>query len=160
MLCQPKSSYSSFLFLSSVFRSVLGTCCECELSQLLCFFRSHNIAKGLVIFSIKVYVGADLSPTRHTQIWSSTAQCYNPSMADNRHGLWGMLSYLSKAGSSLAFYRIADTLGTFLFMPRQVCLCSPGWPRTRHIKQAGLKHVRILPPLWGWGYRHAPPCLT
>lgn len=46
------------------------------------------------------------------RIWSSTAWCQNPSIADNRHGLWGVLNHLSKAGSSLTFYRVTVTLGT------------------------------------------------
>lgn len=61
-------SYSSFLCLPSTLLSVLGTYCEHEWSQ-LCSFRSHNAAKGLVNFSIKVYVSAR---SLSSQTYSST----------------------------------------------------------------------------------------
>lgn len=56
--------------------------------------------------------GCSSLPNHILRIWSSTAQCQNPSMADNRHGLWGVLNHLSKAGSSVTFYRVTATLGT------------------------------------------------
>lgn len=44
---------------------MLGTLFECKLSWLLCSFSIHNIAKGLVILSIKVYVSIVLFQIRH-----------------------------------------------------------------------------------------------
>lgn len=61
--------YYIFLFLTSV----MGTHSECKLSWLWCSFGSHDIAKGLVVLSIKVYVGTLFSQTDVFSVSSNTA---------------------------------------------------------------------------------------
>ena len=64
MLCQQKNSSLLYFSVSTKYG---GNTFEHKLRWLLCSFSSHNIAKGLLILSIKVYVDIILSQIRHAQ---------------------------------------------------------------------------------------------
>lgn len=62
MLCQQKNSSLLYFSVSTKYG---GNTFEHKLRWLLCSFSSHNIAKGLLILSIKVFCG--YTQIRHAQ---------------------------------------------------------------------------------------------